>query len=248
MKAVGPRDGTLAHNLMRSKDTGLLFATLVLGLWLLALRHALFRHSLNPWTSPPLFLLINHLYTGLFITAHDAIHGTVCSFKQLNDGIGRFCLMAFAGFDYDFLREEHWRHHSHAGLLDKDPDFHAGDPSPVRWFLAFMLHYMSLTQVSRLLVIVGALLYMGAPLQNLFVFNAVGGVSSAMLLFYYGTYLPHRPDPPALEKPEGFRSLDRQKDSRLTSFLKSYNFGCHREHHANPRVPWWALYDAYLNE
>ena len=246
MKAIGPREGTLAHTLMLWRDTGLLFALLVIGLWLVTLRHALFRHTLNPWTTPLLFLAVNHLYTGLLITAHDAIHGTVCSLKSVNDGIGRFCLMVFAGFDYDFLREEHWRHHSHAGLLHQDPDFHRGDASIPQWFLGFILHYVSLAQVVKLHVIIYTLFFLGAPMQNLIVFNALGGMSSAMILFYYGTYIPHRPDPPALEKPEGFRTLDKAKDTRLTSFLKCYNFGCHKEHHANPRVPWWALYDAYL--
>ena len=95
-------------------------------------------------------------------------------------------------------------------------------------------------------MIVGTLLCFGAPLQNLFLFNACGGISSAVLLFYYGTYLPHRPDAPALNNPDNFRTIDPKRDNRLTSFLKAYNFGCHKEHHANPRVPWWALFDAHI--
>ena len=71
---------------------------------------------------------------------------------------------------------------------------------------------------------------------------------STFILFYYGTYLPHMPDRDAEDKdrPTNFRTLT-PSDNRLTSFLKAYNFGCHSEHHANPRIPWWALYDAHLS-
>ena len=85
-----------------------------------------------------------HLYTGLFITAHDSIHGTVCKYPTLNNLIGKFCLMVFAGFDYEFLREEHWNHHANAGHVGDDPDFHTGNPSFYHWFFSFMIHYMSL--------------------------------------------------------------------------------------------------------
>ncbi len=143
-KIAGPREGTLAHKLMGTPGVGLFFAFTVISLWFIALRHALFKHQINLLTTPPLLLAINHLYTGLFITAHDAIHGTVCSITEVNTLIGSFCLLVFAGFDYRILREEHWRHHSHAGLTGKDPDYHRGDSSLTAWFLSFMLNYMSL--------------------------------------------------------------------------------------------------------
>ena len=130
---------------MQIPNIGLLFAFLVISIWILTLKHALFSHTINIFTTPFLFLTVNHLYTGLFITAHDSIHGTICSsFPKLNGMIGRFCLMVFAGFDYDLIREEHWKHHSHAGLVNEDPDYHRGDTSFPAWFLSFMLHYMSL--------------------------------------------------------------------------------------------------------
>ncbi|TNV76637.1 hypothetical protein FGO68_gene3152 [Halteria grandinella] len=231
---------------MQIPNIGLLFASLIIGIWLFTLHHALFHHEVNPYTSLPLLIFLNHLYTGLFITAHDSIHGVVCKWPWLNNAIGSFCLMVFAGFDYTYLREEHWRHHANAGLIKDDPDFHSGNPKFAHWFLSFMLNYMSIGQVSRLLMIVCSLLYMGAPIQNAALFMAVGGISSAVCLFYFGTYLPHRPDEGELERPDNFRTLEKG-DNRLTSFLKSYNFGCHSEHHANPKIPWWALYDAHCN-
>jgi beta-carotene ketolase (CrtW type) len=233
--------------MMKIPNFGLVFATIVMSLWAALLLYALFKHTLCLWTTPFLWLAIHHLYTGLFITAHDSIHGTVCSDPALNRWIGKFCVLVFAGFDYDVLRDDHWKHHSHAGLEGEDPDFHRGNPQFLAWFFGFMMQYMSLLQVSRLLCLISILWLLGAPLLHLFLFNAVGGISSAVMLFYFGTYLPHMPDEGAtsLDRPDNFRTLDKD-DSRLTSFLKSYNFGCHSEHHANPRVPWWALYDAHL--
>lgn len=143
---------------MQVPNMGLLFAAIIITLWLYTLHHALFHHELNMYTSLPLLAFLNHLYTGLFITAHDSIHGAVCKWAGLNTAIGSFCLMAFAGFDYRYLREEHWRHHANAGLIKDDPDFHSGDPAFYHWFYSFMINYMSLGQVSRLLLIVCTLL------------------------------------------------------------------------------------------
>ena len=87
---------------------------------------------------------------------------------------------------------------------------------------------------------------LGAPIEKLALFMAGGGISSAVMLFYYGTYIPHRPEEGKLERPEDFGTM-QIGDNRITSFLKSYNFGCHKEHHSNPKIPWWALYDAHIN-
>ena len=66
--------------------TGLLIALLVIGCWAISII------LLMQWTvnfSNPLtylFILLQmHLYTGLFITAHDAMHGTVSSNRQVNN-------------------------------------------------------------------------------------------------------------------------------------------------------------------
>ncbi len=95
---------------------------------------------------------------------------------------------------------------------------------------------------------VGVLWLAGATLFKLFLFMAVAGIASALVLFYYGTYIPHRPDETNkdLNRTDRFRTLG-ENDNRLTSFLKCYNFGCHSEHHSNPRIPWWALWDAHIS-
>jgi beta-carotene ketolase (CrtW type) len=234
---------------MKIPNSGLFIAVFVMLSWGRLLLYALFEHELSLIYTPLLLLVIIHLYTGLFITAHDSIHGSVSTVPLINYWVGKLCLLSFAGFDYDMIREEHWNHHIHAGIQGQDPDFHRGKTEFVHWIFEFMKQYMTLAQVCRLLVFVGILWVCGAPLFRLFLFMAVAGLSSALVLFYYGTYLPHRPDEDAqdLNRPESFRTLDPEKDSRLTSFLKAYNFGCHSEHHANPRIPWWALYDAHLS-
>jgi beta-carotene/zeaxanthin 4-ketolase len=58
----------------------------------------LFNLEIN-FRNPITYLLIlahTHLFTGLFITAHDAMHGTVSSNKKLNEGIGWLASALFA--------------------------------------------------------------------------------------------------------------------------------------------------------
>src|SRR4051812_23182619 len=46
-----------------------------------------------------LFILVQmHLYTGLFITAHDAMHGTVSANKFVNNAIGYIVTFLYAAF------------------------------------------------------------------------------------------------------------------------------------------------------
>jgi beta-carotene ketolase (CrtW type) len=54
---------------------------------------------------------------GLFVTAHDAMHGAVCGrrWRQLNDWLGASCITCYAFFSYTKLHEEHWRHHHWTG-------------------------------------------------------------------------------------------------------------------------------------
>ena len=112
-----PPANSLAGFLMGIPNIGIVFALAVMGSWICVLLYCLFKHELSIETTPFLLLLVAHLDTGLFITAHDSIHGTVSKdFPLINRWLGKFCLLVFAGFDYDLIRDEHWRHHSHAGL------------------------------------------------------------------------------------------------------------------------------------
>ena len=61
-----------------------------------------------------LFVLVQmHLYTGLFITAHDAMHGTVSSNKTINNSVGFIATFVYAAFWYPKLYTKHHQHHQH---------------------------------------------------------------------------------------------------------------------------------------
>jgi len=98
---------------------GLGVAAFVVALWSCTLRFGLLRTPASMeqqpvWLTALLMLALTHQYTGLFITAHDAMHGLVLPKKRrLNDLVGTFCALAFAGFDYKLLHAAHWRHHAH---------------------------------------------------------------------------------------------------------------------------------------
>ena len=111
-----PDNDSLAGILMKVPNIGLFIAIVVYVCWARVLIYAIFEHEMSLLTTPFLLLMLSHLYTGLFITAHDSIHGTVCTVPWINHFIGKICLLSFAGFDYDTLREEHWRHHGNAGI------------------------------------------------------------------------------------------------------------------------------------
>jgi hypothetical protein len=54
------------------------------------------------------------IYTGLFITAHDAMHGAIApKHPRLNLAIGRLALLIYGLFSYDRLLKAHRQHHHH---------------------------------------------------------------------------------------------------------------------------------------
>lgn len=248
-----PLPESFAARLLGWRWTGLIIALGYLCMYAATSYYAIFLHkgiadaaSLVPTLG--LDILLVHLYTALFITGHDAMHGTVLpGSPSVNRTIGRICLFLYAGFSFDDMLKQHRRHHAHAGIIHKDPDFHAGDPRFWPWIFRFMNEYMTWKMCIQLIALVGSYCAFGAPLVNLVIFKALPGMLSAVVLFYFGTYLPHRPDSEHVERTSGFGTLE-PGDGRLASFLKCMNFCCHEEHHANPGLPWWALYDAHLQQ
>ena len=133
------------------------------------------------------------LSTGLFIVAHDAMHGALAPGQaRLNRAIGTLCLSLYAGLSYRRLAASHAFHHRHVGT-EEDPDFHAPDPTrALPWFLSFFRGYYTHAQIAR--ITIAAIIYMvlGAGLLNIFIFWAVPALVALWQLFYFGTYLPHR--------------------------------------------------------
>lgn len=188
-----------------------------------------------------IYLLIQtFLCTGLFITAHDAMHRSIAPrFPGLNDRIGSLALFLYLFFPYKKLLKNHWLHHRHPAT-DQDPDFHDGQYThPVLWYFNFVKRYFGWSQVLGILVVYGmATWLLRVPQTNLFLFWVLPSILSSLQLFYFGTFLPHR------ELPTGYENRHRTRSNSLPtllSFFSCYHFGYHEEHHEYPSIPWWQL-------
>lgn len=192
------------------------------------------------WILPMAVLLQTFLYTGLFITAHDSMHRTLSpNFPRLNDGFGRINVFLFALFSFKKLKKSHWDHHRNPAS-EHDPDFHDGKhPHPVLWYLHFMKEYVTIFQIIGMAAVFNILMYLvGVPMENLLLFWVAPSLLSTVQLFYFGTYLPHRPAPSGYADKHRARSNDFPL---LLSFLTCYHFGYHWEHHDRPDLAWWQL-------
>jgi len=187
------------------------------------------------------------LYTGLFITAHDAMHGIIApQHLRLNHAIGFLALLLYGFLPYFKLRNAHWQHHQHPAS-DRDPDFHDGQHTHVLlWYARFMYRYWGLWQCVG---ITGAYHFMHRVLHvsevNLILFWSVPALLSSLQLFYFGTYLVHR------EPENGYQNASRATSNYrpiFWSFLTCYHFGYHKEHHDHPDVPWWQLPSIALSQ
>jgi beta-carotene/zeaxanthin 4-ketolase len=221
---------------------GLLSALIIIVVWLASLIFALS----SELSRVPVGLIVlmmlwqTFLYTGLFITAHDAMHGAVFpGNKNVNKFFGVLSVSLYALFSYALLLDKHWRHHRFSGT-EQDPDFHDGRHKGFwRWYFHFMFTYIGWKQILGMAIVFNVLNHLlGIPTLNLLLFWVTPALLSTLQLFYFGTFLPHR----ELEEPFTDKHRARSNDYRvLLSFLSCYHFGYHWEHHAYPYVPWWKL-------
>lgn len=184
-----------------------------------------------PWL---LMLLQTHLYTGLFITAHDAIHECIHRNKRFNHAFGWLTSTLFMFNYYPQLRRKHWMHHGQAGK-EADPDVHQG--KFLIWFFRFVKEYIHPLQI----VLAGAqfnVLLLFFDQLNITLFWMIPGILSMLQLFYFGTYIPHKTSPATQNK----HHSSTLKRNHLYAFLSCYFFGYHYEHHDAPHCPWWLLY------
>jgi beta-carotene ketolase (CrtW type) len=218
-------------------------AAAIVGLWIGVMSAALFGLPLDVRHLPlglALVPVVTFLFSGLFITAHDAIHGLVApAWPRLNRAVGTLCVGLYAGFSYGWLRTEHQIHHRTPASAE-DPDYHDGHNAGFwAWYFHFMRHYVTLGQLVRVGLVFNSLRYLaGAPLANLLFLWMLPAILSSLQLFYFGTYLPHR------APPGGYRDEHRAESNNYGvwfSFLTCYHFGYHHEHHAQPHLPWWKL-------
>jgi len=182
-------------------------------------------------------LIQTWLFTGLFITGHDAMHGTVSRVKWLNNGLGFVITLLYAGLWYPTLVKKHHLHHKHSGTTD-DPDYSAANQNFLYWWFSFMKQYLTWWQFIIMAVLFNIGLIFFDELQ-LIVLWIVPAMASTFQLFYFGTYLPHRLPHNHNMDPHNARSLKR---NHLWAMISCYFFGYHYEHHASPHTPWWKLY------
>jgi beta-carotene ketolase (CrtW type) len=172
------------------------------------------------------------LNTGLFIIAHDAMHGLICPFNpRLNHFIGVIAVNLYGLFSYTKLRERHLLHHRfpHTSL---DPDYHNGkDCDFLSWYRQFMSKYLCWRQFLKLSLVVLGITYCGQiSWFNLIFCWGIPLIFSSLQLFTFGTFLPHRSS-----------EINSINLSPFWSFITCYNFGYHWEHHQYPNLPWWRL-------
>lgn len=226
-----------ATRLQRLDPRGVWLALGIITLWFAAQAFSLPR--VWDWAMPwpyLMVLLITHLYTGLFISAHDAMHGTLAPGRpRLNDTLGFLCALLLAYNWYPLLRRKHHLHHAHV-VSAEDPDYHTGDFFP--WFLRFVRQYVTVWQILAMALTFNVLYRFFFPLENVIVFWMLPSVLATLQLFYFGTYLPHR----GIHDPDNPHRSRTQRRNHLWAFLSCYFFGYHYEHHAHPATPWWLLW------
>jgi beta-carotene ketolase (CrtW type) len=218
---------------------GILIAIILITCWL---AHQVFMLMNQPVNLADSWFWINllvqtWLFTGLFITAHDAMHGSISKHQKVNLFFGYVSTLLFAGMWYPNLVTQHRLHHV-AVATALDPDYKMGNQRFFSWWFSFMRHYVTLWQIliMSLLFNIGILFFTQTQLLLLWILPSI---LSTFQLFYFGTFRPHRLPHTRQMEPYKARS---QKRNHLGAFFCCYFFGYHYEHHAFPETPWWRLY------
>jgi beta-carotene/zeaxanthin 4-ketolase len=230
-------------SLQRDTRRSLLLAIGIGATWLAIHVGAIFFWDWTLATAPLAVALIvvqAWLSTGLFIIAHDCMHGSLAPGRpRVNAWVGTLCLAAYAGLSYAALRPMHHAHHAAPGT-PADPDFHATAPKrALPWFVAFFRNYYTHGQIGRITVAGVIYVLLGAAMLNIVAFWAIPAIMALGQLFVFGTFLPHR------HGDQPFADAHNARSSRLRpalSLLTCFHFGAyHHEHHLSPATPWWRL-------
>lgn len=218
-----------------SENKGLVIALAIIICWLLLLWYLLgvSLDFYSPFTY--LFILLQtHLYTGLFITSHDAMHGAVSPHKKINKLTGQISALLFAYNSFSRILPKHHQHHKHAGT-EFDPDYYKGNF--YSWYFSFLKQYITIRQIVLMALTYNTLILL-FPQANVITFWITPSLLATLQLFYFGTFLPHKGEH-LHDNQHKSRSL---KKNHVLAFLTCYFFGYHYEHHNAPQVPWWQLY------
>ncbi|TXK44463.1 fatty acid desaturase [Pontibacter qinzhouensis] len=215
---------------------GIVIAAVIIIAWFLLLAYLL-QLPVN-FTSPVTYLFVllqTHLYTGMFITAHDAMHGVAAPGRPaLNKALGTVAAFLFAYNWYPRLLPRHHQHHRHVAT-DQDPDFHHGSFWP--WYFSFLKQYITWWQLLLMAITFNVLKFF-FPIENVVLFWMLPAILATFQLFYFGTYQPHKGE----HEPGNKHKSTTQSKNHVWAFLSCYFFGYHYEHHDKPYLPWWQLY------
>lgn len=220
---------------------GLIIAIGIMGLWGGHLVYSIAFVEVS-WSNPWMYLHIliqAYLYTGLFITGHDAMHQSVSKVKWINNMVGYLSVYLFASLSYPKLMKNHWNHHRFPGS-EKDPDFYTRSQNFFTWWFIFMSRYVTLWQFVSMAIIFNLLKHIGGvAVLPMLVYWIAPAFLGTFQLFYFGTFVPHRrPHTHEMGKHKT-RTLTR---NHVWAMLSCYFFGYHMEHHEAPGIPWWNLY------
>ncbi len=220
---------------------GILIALAVVVMWVFHLSWIL-QHVVPSFTNLWMYIHIlvqAWLFTGLFITAHDAMHGNISRSRRINEAIGHIASFLFAAMFYKRLKKNHGLHHKFPATA-QDPDFFAKSQNFFLWWGAFMYRYVTVLQIMIMAIIFNLLLLIPAVDEaRAIVFWALPAILGTLQLFWVGVYWPHRL--PHHEHMGPHRARTQHKN-HLWALISCYFFGYHREHHNNPRIPWWQLF------
>ena len=239
MAVVSSEPRTVAHQALIS----LTLAGLIATAWLILHIYGVYFHRWSAWSlliAPVIVAIQTWLSVGLFIVAHDAMHGSLAPGRpRLNGVIGSLALGLYAGFRFMPLKTAHSAHHAAPGTA-QDPDFHAEAPRAFApWFYGFFRTYFGWREMGVLTILVCiAVFVLGAGIPNLLLFWAAPALLSALQLFTFGTWLPHRHTDDAFPDHHNART---SAFGPILSLLICFHFGRHHEHHLTPWKPWWRL-------
>jgi beta-carotene/zeaxanthin 4-ketolase len=227
----------------RQSLIGLALAATIFAVWLAVHLWAMFALRIDGgnWALVvPVFALQCWLSVGMFIVAHDAMHGSLSPVApRLAAAIGAALLFLYAGFGWRRMRDAHFDHHRHVGTAD-DPDFNAANPRQFwPWYWQFLRRYFGPLSMAWVWTVVLTYFFVfKVPPLNIALLYGFPAIASSLQLFYFGTYRPHR------HSAGRFADKHRARSDNfplLASLLSCFHFGYHHEHHLHPGVPWWAL-------
>ena len=220
---------------------GLPLGLFVVASWVAVHIYSVFFYNLSSplWQTLALIALQCWLYTGMFIVAHDTMHGSFAPKRpKINAALGTGIMFIYAGFNWKFMRTAHHAHHDNSGR-DGDPDFNVNNPYQFwPWYYKFFTQYFGWKQLLILFGFTLAYIFaFGASYLNTIVMWAVPAILSSIQLFYFGTYLTHR----HASEFADHHNARTNSYPRWLSLLTCFHFGYHHEHHLYPHEPWWRL-------